>query len=162
MNKTVLAASMVLAMVASACASAPTATSQAHAAPQATAPGGDAPASLTLTVANVRAGAGPVMIALFDSQAGWEGAAASVRSAQAAADAANVTVRFEGLPLGTYGVKLYQDIDRDGRMGTNPFGIPNEPFGFSNDAPVRFGPPGWDAARFAVTAPTTSQTITLP
>lgn len=122
-----------------------------------------APASaLTLTVRNVRPGAGTVMIVLFDSEAAWKGQGRPVRAESVTAAGAEVAVTFAGLKPGAYGVKLYQDLDGDGRMGANPFGIPTEPYAFSNDAPVRFGPPDWQAAQFAVDAGAVAHAIKLP
>ena len=161
MNKTALIASTLLGLVAlGACAHAgPTASetsASAVAAPAAPAASGD----LTLSVSGVRAGAGPVMVALFN-ETGWAGEAGPVRAAAVPADGAVVSHVFEDLPAGSYGVRLYQDVDADGALDANPFGIPTEPYGFSNNAPVRFGPPGWDAAAFAVSGDA-AHAIALP
>jgi uncharacterized protein (DUF2141 family) len=117
---------------------------------------------LTVTVRGVRAGRGPVMVALYDSEAGWSGGAEPVAAARLAAEGTEVTARFDDLPSGSYGVKLFQDLDANGAMNTNMFGIPTEPYGFSNDAPVRFGPPAWEAAAFSANTATVVHVITLP
>jgi uncharacterized protein (DUF2141 family) len=70
-------------------------------------------------------------------------------------------VVFEGLVPETYGVKLFHDQDGDGKLSRGTFGIPTEPYGFSNDAPVRFGPPKFGKARFDVPTDGATQTITL-
>jgi len=119
-------------------------------------------AVLALTVRNVRLGAGPVMIAVFDSEEGWKGTRRAVRGERIEATARDITVTLAGLKPGVYGVKLFQDINGDGRMDANPFGIPTEPFAFSNDAPVRFGPPKWQAAQFTVASGAAAHAITLP
>ncbi|MEM8998055.1 MAG: DUF2141 domain-containing protein [Acidobacteriota bacterium] len=56
------------------------------------------------------------------------------------------------LPRGEYAVKAYQDLDADGELGRGDFGVPTEPYGFSNGARGTFGPPGWGEARFELTA----------
>lgn len=38
-------------------------------------------------------------------------------------------------------IRLFQDLDGDGELDKNVFGLPTEPFGFSNDPVIRFGPP---------------------
>jgi uncharacterized protein (DUF2141 family) len=38
-------------------------------------------------------------------------------------------------------IRLFQDLDGDGELDKNAFGLPTEPFGFSNDPVIRFGPP---------------------
>lgn len=59
-----------------------------------------------------------------------------------------VTFTFENVPAATYALKIYQDIDGDQELGTNAIGIPNEPFGFSNNAMGRMGPPSFEQASF--------------
>lgn len=158
--------SAALAFTGSACATAPTAeaVAQEAAAPEVTAPEVMATgqtATLTLEVRGVRAGRGPVMVAVFNSEEAWRGGPPATAT-MIAADAAVVTAEIAGLAPGAYGIKIFQDLDADGAMDANPFGIPSEPYGFSNDAPVRFGPPAWQAARFDVSAAAVSHTITLP
>ena len=71
------------------------------------------------------------------------------------------SVVFEGLEPGTYGVKLFHDVDGDGELARGNFGIPTEPYGFSNDAPVRFGPPSFGDAAFALPTDGAVHTVTL-
>jgi len=116
--------------------------------------------SLTLTIAAVETLSGNLQIALFKGGEAYEGGA-PVAAHSVAANAANVSATFEGLAPGDYGVKLYHDANGNGELDTNPFGIPIEPFAFSNDAQGRFGPAKWDAAAFAITPGENSHTITL-
>ena len=41
-------------------------------------------------------------------------------------------------------------VNGDGKLGFNPLGMPNEPFGFSNNAPVRMSAPAWSETAFEV------------
>jgi len=61
-----------------------------------------------------------------------------------------VPLTFENVEPGTYAVKIFQDLNGDEKMGTNALGIPNEPFGFSNNAMGNFGPPSFKQAAFEV------------
>ena len=61
-----------------------------------------------------------------------------------------VPLTFENVAPGTYAVKIFQDVDGDGKMGTNALGIPTEPYGFSNNAMGNFGPPSFKEAAFEV------------
>jgi uncharacterized protein (DUF2141 family) len=54
---------------------------------------------------------------------------------------------------GDYAIKVLHDEDGDGRVGKNAFGIPREGLGFSSGARLRFGPPGFDEARFSSVDP---------
>ena len=61
-----------------------------------------------------------------------------------------MTFRFEGLKAGRYAVAMYHDVDGDESLDTNMLGIPREPYGFSNNAVGRFGPPSFDDAAVVV------------
>lgn len=115
-------------------------------------------AALTVTVTNITEHKGALMIAVYD-QAGYD-SDKQVAAGMVPVSADTASTTFE-LPAGQYGIKMFHDVDGDGKMGTNPFGMPIEPFAFSNNAPAQFGPAKWDAAAFTVTAPATTQTIKL-
>jgi uncharacterized protein (DUF2141 family) len=115
-----------------------------------------AKAQLTLTVTNIKDHTGALMVAVFD-QAGYDAdKQVAATMIPVAGDTASATI---AVPAGTYGIKLFHDVDGDGKMGMNPFGMPTEPYAFSNSAPAQFGPAKWDAAKFDVAAPSTAHTI---
>jgi len=66
------------------------------------------------------------------------------------------------VPPGQYAVRLFHDVNGNGQFDTNPFGIPTEPFAFSNNARGRFGPATWEEAVFTVTAGANVHQITVP
>lgn len=66
-----------------------------------------------------------------------------------------------GLKPGRYAVKSFHYIDGDGKMGTNPFGMPIEPFAFSNNAVGNMGPAKWADASFEVKAGANSHRIEI-
>lgn len=117
-------------------------------------------ADLTLTFPALASKSGKVMIAVYDSAQGWS-SGKPARVAQASASDAEPAAKIVALPPGTYAVRAFQDVDGDGKMGTNPFGMPVEPYGFSNDAKPNMGPPSFDAAAFAVKAGATTQVLHL-
>jgi uncharacterized protein (DUF2141 family) len=82
-------------------------------------------------------------------------------SARAPAANGTVDVHFPDVPVGTYATEAFHDENRNGVIDRNFLGLPKEGIGFSNDAPMHFGPPKFDAAAFAVSAPLTRITLTL-
>ena len=114
---------------------------------------------LTVNVESIARTQGTIVLGLFD-EATYNGDGA-VDGANLKVEGNDVTVTFEGLEPGEYAVKLYHDVNDDGEMNTNPFGMPTEPFAFSNDAKGRFGPAKWNAAKFTVGADGTVHTIKL-
>ena len=117
-------------------------------------PAGD---TLTLTF-ETGATTGTVMISVFNSEANYSGGAPVAATALSASGP--VVAVFENLPAGDYAVKAFHDINGNGRMDTNPFGMPVEPYAFSNNARGNMGPAGWDRAHFAVSG-ATAQTIAI-
>lgn len=118
-----------------------------------------AAADLTVTVEGIAQTQGTIMLGLFD-EATYDGDGA-VNGANLKVEADRVTVTFEGLEPGEYAVRLYHDLNDDGEMNTNPFGMPTEPYAFSNDARGRFGPAKWDDAKFTLEGETGTHTITM-
>jgi uncharacterized protein (DUF2141 family) len=51
---------------------------------------------------------------------------------------------------GTYAVAIYHDANANEDFDRSLIGMPTEGFGFSNDAPTRFGLPAFDAVKFTV------------
>jgi uncharacterized protein (DUF2141 family) len=59
-------------------------------------------------------------------------------------------ITFDNVPVGTYGVACFQDIDKNKALNANFVGFPTEPIGFSRDARIRFGPPRFEDAAIAI------------
>lgn len=70
-----------------------------------------------------------------------------------------VIALFGGLEDGDYGLKIFHDINDNGKMDTNAIGIPSEPFAFSNNAKGRMGPPNYEKAKFVISGEDVEQTI---
>jgi len=104
---------------------------------------------------------GTVMLALFDSEAAYSGDGAPVHTSFAPVQDGTATLTITGLASGQYAIKAFHDVDGDGKMGANPFGMPTEPFAFSNNAQGKMGPAVWADAKFDVAPGTTVQTITI-
>ena len=109
---------------------------------------------------NTGARTGTVMVALFDSAASFDGRSGQPVASTAVNASGRVVATFESLPAGDYAVKAFHDVNGDGEMNTNPFGMPIEPYAFSNNAVGNMGPARWTAAHFAVSGET-AQTISI-
>ena len=89
--------------------------------------------------------AGSVLCALFDNKKDWldnavDGVVAPIVDGRAVCS-------FENLPAGDYAIIAHHDKDDNGKM-KKTLGIPREPYVFSNNARVRFGPPSFARASF--------------
>jgi uncharacterized protein (DUF2141 family) len=60
------------------------------------------------------------------------------------------TCTFNNVPTGSYAVAFFHDRNMNNKMQKNFLGIPQEGYGFSNDAkPHGFGPPSFSDASFS-------------
>jgi len=57
---------------------------------------------------------------------------------------------IDNLPYGKYAISVYQDENNNNDLDTNFFGVPKEPYGFSNNVQGSFGPPSYEQASFIV------------
>jgi uncharacterized protein (DUF2141 family) len=69
-------------------------------------------------------------------------------------------VTVAGVPPGTYAVQVVHD-ENDNQTLDRPGFLPTEGMGFSRDAPMRFGPPRWDDAKFDLAEPGASVPLTM-
>ncbi|RZS93346.1 DUF2141 domain-containing protein [Aquimarina brevivitae] len=115
--------------------------------------------SLTVTITNIKTQEGVIRIGLYNDEATY--LKKIVQSKKPEANATSVTVTFNDLPKGDYGISLYHDEDRNGELNTNFIGIPSEPYAFSNNATGMFGPAKWEDVKFTVGDTPTVQSITL-
>jgi uncharacterized protein (DUF2141 family) len=58
-----------------------------------------------------------------------------------------------------YSIAVFHDTSGNGKLDRSFIGLPNEPYGFSNDVGRR-GPPDFEAARIVVREPLT--TVVIP
>jgi uncharacterized protein (DUF2141 family) len=84
---------------------------------------------------------GRVCLTVFSGPKGFPagGNGSSLKSSRCI-EAKSGSVTFTNLPLGNYAIAAIHDSNNDGRLNTNPLGVPSEGFGFSNNPPIRFGP----------------------
>ena len=103
--------------------------------------------TLTLEVHNVKQPQGYLYAALYDSQENF--LKKPVAAFRVEARDTTVVIPCQGLPAGEYALSLFHDINGNGKLDTGHFGIPQEPYGFSNDAQGTMGPPSYKQCRFA-------------
>lgn len=73
----------------------------------------------------------------------------------------SIQVKFEGIPYGTYAISIYHDLDDNGELDTNFFGIPKEPVGFSSEHKPTMSAPKFDKAKFVLDKSAHTETVKL-
>jgi len=112
------------------------------------APGAALSAELRIEVGGLRNANGTIYAAVCTEDQFLQPACAYFGSAPATAG----VVTVPGVPPGTYAVQVIHD-ENDNQALDRPGLLPTEGMGFSRDAPMRFGPPRWDDARFDLAEP---------
>ena len=101
---------------------------------------------------------GKVFLALYNSEATFLKKSEDTKGANAIVKDKRAIAIFKGLKKGEYAISLFHDENDNNRMDTKIFGIPKEPYGFSNDAKGFMGPPKIKDAKIIVD---TNKTITI-
>ena len=118
------------------------------------------PGEVELGISGQRSARGLIRICLTRDPAHFPGCDDDPAAQKRTVPAGQTALRFDGLASGSYAVSLFHDENGNGRLDTI-LGIPREGFGFSRNPAIRFGPPRFDAARFAVTSGEAAQQVRL-
>jgi uncharacterized protein (DUF2141 family) len=120
-----------------------------------------AAATLTVKVENIGNKGGVLRLSLYDEASWSNDNSEPIVSANVPAVPPETAVVFKGIAPGVYGVKTYQDANRNGKFDQNWMGWPLERFGFSRDARPLFSAPGFDRAKFTLSDGETAIVIHL-
>ena len=118
-----------------------------------------AAATLTVTIRGVLPQPSQLWLGVFTAAQYKEKKSPISQGAEARAPETIVT--FEGLTPGRVAVKVLQDLNGNQKMDTTLIGIPEEPFGLSNDARPTAGLPGFDETGFDLKPGPNAIVITL-
>jgi uncharacterized protein (DUF2141 family) len=112
----------------------------------------DTTGTLVIVMDGFDTDAGTARVRLDASAAAYDRDEAGPHAAALPITGGTAVWTVDALPWGRYAARAFHDEDGDGSLDTNLFGVPSEPFGFSNDASARFGRPDFDAAAFRFAA----------
>lgn len=105
--------------------------------------------SLAVEVTNIEEPKGTIRICLVSREEDFLSSCEYGKIQAVSGD--NETILFEDVKAGTYALSLFHDQDDNGKLNTDGmFGLPSEPYGFSNNAKGMFGPPSFEKSLFEV------------
>lgn len=100
---------------------------------------------LTVVITGIENDKGKIYLAIYDSEETFltevQGIVAAIK------DRKSVGI-FKGLRKGVYAISLFHDENDNKKMDTKIFGIPKEPYGFSNNVKIFMGPPKFKDVKF--------------
>ncbi len=116
--------------------------------------------TLTVEVKGIERSEGTIMIAVYDTKDTFLSKEVVASGMCKVADNGSLSCPIS-MPYGTYAISLFHDLNGDEELNTNFFGIPKEPYGFSNDAKGTMGPPSFEKASFVFNKENETIAITL-
>ncbi len=117
-------------------------------------------ATLTIRIEGATSRDGELSVGVFDSEKSFLRQPVRQQSLAVGEDLTAV-VSFADMPYGQYAVSVTHDANGNGKFDRSLLGKPKKPYGMSNGAKGRFGPPKYRDARFEVTEPEVTITIRL-
>lgn len=105
---------------------------------------------VSVRVSGLKNQASTLCVAVFDSAAGFPKSEHSRATTTVPVDAENEEFSVE-LPVNqSAAIAVFQDLNGDGKLTKNGFGLPIEPYGFSNNARGLLGPPSFSQAMITI------------
>jgi uncharacterized protein (DUF2141 family) len=103
---------------------------------------------LTVKISDIENSDGTLLVSVFSPDDDWLKETYTFHRLEVDMKDGVQSVDFTGLEPGTYAVSIIHDQNNNGELDSGMFHIPKEPYGFSNDAKGRMGPPGFDDCKF--------------
>ncbi len=114
---------------------------------------GARPTAITLTVTDVRSGAGTITVDLYDDvPESFLKGKRKVSRIRAPARQGIVRLCLAAPKPGVYALAIYHDENANKKFDRNFIGLPTEAYGVSNNPGFRLGPPSHEEAAFSVGA----------
>ncbi|MDH5394309.1 MAG: DUF2141 domain-containing protein [Gammaproteobacteria bacterium] len=114
---------------------------------------------LSVKVKGLRSSNGTVRVSLYNSEESYSNHLKPFKAAVLAITDQQCEWQLQDLEPGDYAIKLFHDVNGNAELDSSVFGVPKEPYGFSNNARGRFGPPSYEAVKFKVGTATAVQEI---
>lgn len=114
---------------------------------------------LEVVVSNIKSAKGTINVALFSDPDTFLKTPAIGKIVKA--EAGSVTVVFDNVPAGEYGISAIHDENENGEIDSNMIGIPKEGFGFGNNSMGTFGPPSFNKAKVTIGSESIRNEISL-
>ncbi len=107
--------------------------------------------TLVVVIGNVEHAEGRLMVALYEDPARWLDDDGRAREFVLPIEegATDCRIGIENLPFGTYALAVFHDENGNGVLDTNLFGVPTEPYAFSNNPDLKWRQPKYEDAGFA-------------
>ena len=117
--------------------------------------------NLTIKIQGLHSDQGQAIFVLMDSESSHKGTTPIFSKKLIPIVQHSAEATFPEIPAGEYSAVVYHDVNGNGELDRYFFGLPKEPYGFSNDVRNPIGFPGFDESRFKVSTSESHHTITV-
>jgi uncharacterized protein (DUF2141 family) len=98
---------------------------------------------LTIIVTNLASPTGPVIVGVYSSKNKFPDPKDQLKQYKFTPHDTQLTAQITDLPVGTYAMAIYQDVNSNGKIDKNLIGIPTEPYAFSKNYKPTVKAPGF-------------------
>ena len=98
---------------------------------------------LVVTLENIKTTEGMIWLALYDSEESLFVRDNSILKGIKVENIGKITVKMDNILFGTYALAIFHDVDNNGKLDQNVFGIPTEPYAFARKPKSK-----WRAPRY--------------
>lgn len=104
--------------------------------------------SITVKISNIKEIKGNMMVAVYKGEKGFRDPKFVHSYKIVPVKHSTSEVTFENISSGEYAIAVYQDLNKNNTLDLGWFGIPSEPYGFSNNPIILVGPPTFKDTKF--------------
>lgn len=120
--------------------------------------------TLNITITNIPAGQGEILLGLIseENKEGFpENSKIFTKKAAAPVTGTEVTIVIKDIPPGTYAFSLLHDTNGNKQMDKSFFGLPEEGYAFSNNFKPTLSAPDFEDCAFTIKAGSNEQSVKL-
>ncbi len=104
--------------------------------------------TLKLVVNDLTSASAPVVVHVYKSNKHFLKPKGRVKVYKFTPNSTTLNATLEGLKFGEYAIVIYQDMNSNGIMDRNVFGLPTEGYALSNNFRPKTGAPNYDDCKF--------------
>jgi uncharacterized protein (DUF2141 family) len=107
--------------------------------------------ALHINATNLTSTKGQLLFAIYNKESTFLDVSKAVRTQSFRIEELDkFKINFDDLPAGEYAIGLAHDLNGNGKLDVNVFGVPTEPYGFSNNTRPKFRAASWAEAKFVL------------
>ena len=107
---------------------------------------------LIFEIENIQSAKGTMRIGVFDNAQAFPDDAKAFRGYTFdVTQTGTMRLSVKDLPLGDYAIAFHHDVNDDGKLDKNFFGVPTEPYTFSNNPTSKWRQPKFEEVLFSFT-----------